>query len=112
VRYQGGSSDYQPMHHDDAYARNGGYPCAFSVGLLHVGTLASYATQWLGPANVRRLKARFLGLQWPGDRLTYEGRVVRLYDEAGGARVDLDLTCTRQTGERTLEVAMTFVAPA
>jgi acyl dehydratase len=112
VRYQGAASDDHPMHHDDNHARAGGYPCAFSVGLLHVGALASYATQWLAPANVRRLKARFLALQWPGDRLTYEGRIARLYEEAGERRVDLDLTCARQTGERTLDVAMTFVAPA
>ena len=111
VRYQGAASDDHPMHHDENHARNGGYPTNFSVGLLHVGALASYATTWLGPENVRRLKARFKGLQWPGDRLTYAGEVARKYQENGARKVDLALTCTRQTGEETLAVAMTFVAP-
>ncbi|MSP03228.1 MAG: hypothetical protein EXR07_19615 [Acetobacteraceae bacterium] len=111
VRYQGAGSDDNPMHHDDNHARNGGYPACFSVGLLHVGAIASYGTAWLGPANVRRLKARFLALQWPGDRLTYAGRVARVYDAGGERRVDADFTCTRQTGERTLDVTMAFVVP-
>ena len=75
VRYQGAAVDDHPMHHDENHARHGGYPTNFSVGLLHVGALASYATYWLGPENVRRLKARFMGIQWPGDRLTYDGTV-------------------------------------
>ena len=111
VRYQGAAVDDHPMHHDENHARHGGYPTNFSVGLLHVGALASYATYWLAPENVRRLKARFTGIQWPGDRLTYDGRVARLYQDAGGRKVDLALTCTRQTGEQTLAVSMTFVVP-
>ena len=52
-----------------------------------------------------------MGIQWPGDRLTYDGSVARLYQDAGGRKVDLALTCTRQTGEQTLAVSMTFVVP-
>ena len=44
VRYQGAAVDDHPMHHDESFAREGGYPTNFSIGLLHVATLASYAT--------------------------------------------------------------------
>jgi acyl dehydratase len=108
VRYQGAALDLQPMHHDDAYARRGGYPGCFSVGMLHVGALASYGCAWLGTARVRRLEARFEGLQWPGDRLTYAGAVERLGRRDGAIEVDLGLSCTRQTGERTIATTMTF----
>ena len=108
VRYQGAAVDDHPMHHDERFAREGGYPTNFSIGLLHVATLASYATQWLGPENVRRLQARFLGLHWPGDRLTYEGGVVSLRETDTGREVDVELTCRRQTSEQTLAVTMTF----
>ncbi len=108
VRYQGAAVDDHPMHHDESFARSGGYPTNFSIGLLHVATLASYATNWLGPENVRQLRARFLGIHWPGDRLTYEGTVLSLDDTADGRQAEIGLTCRRQTGEQTLDVTMIF----
>lgn len=108
VRYQGAAVDDHPMHHDESFARQGGYPTNFSIGLLHVATLASYATYWLGPENVRRLQARFLGLHWPGDRLTYEGNVLSHSEISTGRQVEVGLTCHRQSGEQTLDVSMTF----
>ena len=110
VRYQGAAVDDHPMHHDESFAREGGYPTNFSIGLLHVATLASYATGWLGPENLRRLRARFLGLHWPGDRLTYEGKVLSLSESSDGRQVEIGLTCRRQTGEQTLDVNMNFAA--
>ena len=111
VRYQGAAVDDHPMHHDESFARRGGYPTNFSIGLLHVSALASYATYWLGPENVRCLAARFLGMHWPGDRLTYEGRVESLTETAAGRLAEIRLTCKRQTGEQTLDVMMTFEMP-
>jgi len=108
VRYQGAALDLQPMHHDDAYARRGGYPGCFSVGMLHLGALASYGCAWLGATTVCRIEARFEGRQWPGDRLTYTGAVERLDRQDGTSTVDLALSCARQTGERTIAMTMTF----
>lgn len=48
VKYQGASGDFHPLHHDELYARETGFPSVFSVGMLQAGLLASYATDWLG----------------------------------------------------------------
>jgi acyl dehydratase len=112
LRYQGATNDYNLIHHDENHARSHGYPSVISVGLLHLGALMTYATNWLGPRNVRRIRARVLGIHWPGDRLRYSGTISRTYRDGDEDRVDLALGCWRHTGERTLEVSATFVAPA
>lgn len=111
VRYQGASGDFNPVHHDETFATGAGYPSVFSVGMLQAGVLATYATNWLGPENVRRFTVRFSEQVWPGDTLTCAGTVVKKYDDAGERKVDLELTCTRQTGGVAVEGSATFVVP-
>jgi acyl dehydratase len=111
VRYQGASGDFNPIHHDDPFAQRAGYPSVFSVGMLQAGILATYATDWLGAENVRRFGVRFSAQVWPGDTLTCSGTVVRTYDDQGESKVDLELTCVRQTGEVAVEGWATFVVP-
>ena len=40
VRYQGASGDFNPIHHDEEFAKAAGYPSVFSVGMLQAGILA------------------------------------------------------------------------
>ena len=99
VRYQGASGDFIPLHHDEVFARDAGFPTVFSVGMFQAGLLATYAVDWLGAENIRRYRARFSEQVWPDDLLTCEGVVTAIDDEPdGGRRVTVELTCTRQTG--------------
>lgn len=109
VRYQGASGDFNPIHHDDTYAQRVGYPTVFSVGMLQAGLLATFVTDALGPENVRRFGVRFSEQVWPGDTLTFGGTVLKKYEEGGDRKVDLELTCTRQTGGVAIEGWATFV---
>lgn len=111
VRYQGASGDMNPIHHDEEFARAAGFPTPFSVGMFQAGLLASWATDWLGPENVRNYRVRFKEQVWPGDVLTCSGSIAREYDEGGEHKVDLDLTCTRQAGGVALQAWATFVVP-
>jgi acyl dehydratase len=98
VRYQGASGDMNPIHHDTEFAKGAGFPSPFAVGMLQAGVLATYVTDWLGAASVRRFKVQFREQAWPGDVITYEGTVVAKREEEGHRLVDLELTATRQTG--------------
>jgi acyl dehydratase len=109
VRYQGASGDFMPVHHDERFATAAGYPTVFSVGMLQAGLLATTATDWLGPANIRRFKARFKEQVWPDDVLTCEGVITSVTAEAAGHRVVVVLTCTRQTGAVAVEATAEFV---
>jgi acyl dehydratase len=111
VRYQGASGDMNPIHHDETFARAAGYEAPLAVGMFQAGVLATWATAWLGPANVRRTKVRWREQVWPGDVLTCVGKVARRYEENGERKVDLELVCTRQTGGVAVQGWMTFVVP-
>lgn len=111
VRYQGASGDMNPIHHDQTYAEAAGYPSPFSVGMLQAGILGSYATDWLGAANIRSFRVRFKEQVWPDDVLTCEGRVLQQYERDGIEYVDVELDCTRQTGGVAASAWATFVVP-
>lgn len=98
VRYQGASGDFQPIHHDEPFARAAGYDAPLVVGMLPAGVVASWATAWLGAENVRRVRLRWREQMWPGDVLTCTGQVSRTFEQDGEARVEVELTGTRQTG--------------
>lgn len=70
VRYQGASGDFNPIHHDEEFARQSGAPTVFSVGMLQAGFLASYCTELFGAGNVLDFEVRFRDRVWPGDVLT------------------------------------------
>ena len=106
VKYAGASGDFNPIHHDDEFAQSAGYPTAFSVGMLQAGILASYATDWLGPRNVRKFGVQFREQVWPGDRLVCTGTVI---DRDETARtVDLELVVTRVGGGAAIKGSATF----
>ncbi|RNL62361.1 hypothetical protein EFK50_11325 [Nocardioides marmoriginsengisoli] len=98
VRYQGASGDFNPVHHDDDFARSGGMPGAFSVGMLQAGLLATYCTDLFGATAVRRFAVRFAEQVWPGDVLTCAGVVREVRDEAGARVAELDLAISRADG--------------
>jgi acyl dehydratase len=99
VRYQGASGDFNPIHHDEVFARSAGYPAPLSLGMLQAGLLATWATGWLGADRVRRFRVRFAEQVWPGDTVTCSGTVTREYTVDGQALVDVELRCTTQHGK-------------
>jgi acyl dehydratase len=108
VRYQGASGDFNPIHHDETFAKSAGFDTVFSVGMLQAGLLATYCTDLLGPANVRRFKVQFREQVWPDDTLTAKGRVVRVYEADEEPRLDVELVMARQTGGVAIKAEATF----
>jgi acyl dehydratase len=108
VRYQGASGDFNPIHHDEEFARAAGFDTVFSVGMLQAGLLATYCTDLLGPPNVRRFKVQFREQVWPGDRLVASARVTQVYEADEEPRIDLDLTMTREGGGVAITGMATF----
>jgi acyl dehydratase len=111
VRYQGASGDFNPIHHDEEYAKSAGFTSVFSVGMLQAGILGSYVTDWLGADNVRRFTVQFREQVWPGDTLTCTGEVTKRYEDGGERKVDLALSCTRPDGGTAIKGWATFVVP-
>lgn len=99
VRYAGASGDFNPLHHDAAYAEAAGLPKIMAHGMLSAGLLASFVTRWFGAESVRRYRVRFREKVFVGDTLTAEGRVIgSLEGPEGEARWSLELALLRQDG--------------
>lgn len=102
VRYAGVSGDFTPIHHDEPLAQSVGLPGVFAMGMMHAGMLAHLVADWLGLANVRRYRVRFEERLWPGDALTFSGRLVAVHRDNGVERVEVEVSCHNQDGKRAL----------
>ena len=112
VRYAGASGDFNPIHHDETFARAAGNPTVFGHGMLTAGLVARCITDFVGAGNLRRYKVRFATRVWPGDTITCAGRVTRRYEEAGESRIDGEVTATTQRGETAVSGTFTAAVPA
>jgi acyl dehydratase len=111
VRYAGASGDFNPIHHDEEFARAAGNPTVFGHGMLTAGFVARCITAFVGSDGLRRFKVRFATRVWPGDTITCQGRVTRRYEEAGEGRIDGEVTATTQKGETAVVGSFTAALP-
>ena len=101
--YGPAAGDPNPMHVDDEFAKNAGYPGVFAHGMLSMGYLGEFLHKAAGGvANVRKFRARFAKLTWPGDVVSCKGTVTSVRDEGGTKLVDCDIWTETQSGERKI----------
>ena len=111
VRYAGASGDFNPIHHDEEFARAAGNPTVFGHGMLTAGFVARCVTDFVGPENLRRYKVRFATRVWPGDTITCTGTVTRVYEADGEQRIDGEVVATTQKGETAVTGVFTAALP-
>jgi acyl dehydratase len=69
VRFAGAAGDFNPIHHDEEFARAAGQPSVFAMGQLTAAILADAVAGWFGDEHVTGFGVRFRDKVWPGDRL-------------------------------------------
>jgi acyl dehydratase len=112
VRYAGASGDFNPIHHDEEFAKMAGNPTVFGHGMLTAGFVGRCVTDFVGVENLRRFKVRFATRVWPGDTITCTGTVTRVYEEAGERRIDGEVTAKTQRGETAVTGSFTAALAA
>lgn len=81
-------------------------------GPNNMGYVIDMLTGWSGgPSNFRRLKVRFLGSVFAGDRLVAGGRVTGVRPGASGQLVDCDVWLARNGSEAVLAGTATVLIP-
>ncbi|MGN6127609.1 MAG: MaoC/PaaZ C-terminal domain-containing protein, partial [Humibacter sp.] len=70
VRYAGAGGDFNPIHHDEAFAQAAGYPSVFAHGLYTAGLAGAALAEAVGPLTLRRFAVRYVGQVWPGDTIS------------------------------------------
>ena len=101
--YCGGSGGHNPDHFDIDFAKKFGFKDVFAHGMLSMAFLGRLATSWVPQKQVRVLGTRFTSITWVGDVITVTGKVVGKREENGETLVDLEVKCTNQNGQSTLE---------
>ena len=106
VQYAGASGDFNRIHYDEPFAKEGGFPSVIAHGMLSMGFFGQLVADWAGgPEHVVRLAARFKAVTFPGDRITVGGEVVARDADAG--TVELKLVAKKPDGTVTLEGSAT-----
>ena len=111
-QYGPAAGDPNPMHVDDEFAKNAGYPGVFAHGMLSMGYLGEFLHRAAGGvANVRKFRARFTKLTWPGDVVSCKGVVTAVRDEPSARVVECDVWTETQTGERKVTGSAVLALP-
>ncbi len=96
TRYADASGDQNPLHQDDAFAGAVGFPGVIAHGMLTMGILASCLTAWLGEAAaLKRMRAPFRAVVFPGDTIVAGGRVRAKDPETGRVTLEVWVTVER-----------------
>ncbi|NYD57605.1 acyl dehydratase [Nocardioides marinisabuli] len=101
VRYQGASGDFNPLHHDPAFAAAAGYDRPVAVGMHLAGLMSTWLTGWCDPDDVRRFAVRFRAPVLVGDAVRVGGEVVERRWAEDGERLVVSLWCRRVDDEAT-----------
>ena len=104
------SGDHNPIHVDIDFAKKFGFKDVFAHGMLSMGFLGRLVTSYAPRDRVRKLGTRFTSITWPGDVITLSGKVVRKREENGEKLIDLEVKCTNQNGQDTLQGHATVAA--
>lgn len=96
VKYAAASWDFNPVHHDEVFAKQARSGGIITHGMMIFAYLGRVATDFLGTPNLSKLNARFMNVTRPGDTLTLGGKVESV---ANDGAVVLQLWARNQNGE-------------
>lgn len=113
VEWAGASGDFYPIHYDKDFALSQGLPGVIVHGPLKYQWLVQLITDWLGQSGtIRRLKAEYRDMDFPGDIIACRGRVIHKYSKNGGYFVDCEVWIENQRGVTTTRGIATVGLPS
>jgi len=98
VKYAGAGGDFNPIHHDEAWAVSIGLPSVFAMGLFQGGLSSRLASDWIGLANLKNFGTRFRSQVWPGEVLKIQGELTEVEPGPDGVAVKAKIMVTNEDG--------------
>jgi len=113
VMWAGAVGDYQPIHYDKDFARSRGLSGVIVHGQLVGAFLGQLVTDWMGEkGTLRKLSCSYKGMNYPGEVITFKGKVTKKYVEDGQHFVDCRLWAENARGEKTASGMAIVVLPS
>ncbi len=91
------------IHTDESWAHAKGFRTTLAQGMMSTAYASGMMTRFLGAGFLKggTLSMSFIKPVYAGDRLTVHGRVTATRPEGAGTRVDVEVWCQNQHGEKT-----------
>ena len=112
VKYAGASGDFNPLHVDETYATEAGYPTVFGHGMFTAGLASRLVVDWFGLDSIDRFRVRFTDQVWPGDTLTVTGEIVECESAGEQVHVECEFAVENQDSDVVLTGDSTVTLPA
>ena len=113
VMWAGASGDYNPIHYDKDFAQGRGLPGVIVHGQLIGAFLGQLMTDWIGEqGSLRKLSCNYKGMNYPGEALTFKGKVTKKYVENEHHYVECRLRAENSKGEKTASGMAIVILPS
>jgi acyl dehydratase len=111
--WAGAVGDYQPIHYDRDFAQSRGLSGVIVHGQLVGAFLGQLMTDWIGEQGIlKKLSCSYKGMNYPGETLTFKGKVAKKYVEDGQHCVDCSLWAENTKGEKTASGMAIVILPS
>ena len=122
VRYAGASGDFNPLHHDETFAKMIGLNSVIAHGMLIMAIVGEAITAWVENKYLRKLSVRFSSMTEPVNwndventkkraTITVSGKVVKKYEENGEKRIQCNIVAKDELGSRKLDGVFIVALP-
>lgn len=113
VMWAGAVGDYQPIHYDKDFAQSRGLDSVIVHGQLVGAFLGQLMTNWIGEQGIlRKLSCNYKDMNYPGEILTFRGRVTKKYVEDEEHCVECSLWAENPKREKTASGMAVVVLPS
>jgi acyl dehydratase len=103
VMWAGASGDYNAIHYDKDHALHRGLPGIIVHGQLVGAFLGQMLTDWAGDkGNLKKLSLSYKGMNFPGEILICQGKIVKKYFEDNQHLITLRIWVENPRSEKTL----------
>ena len=113
VRYAGASGDFNPLHHDETFAKAIGLNTVITHGMFIMGIAGEAVTSWIDNKYLKKFSVHFLSMTQPADlddfentkgraTITVIGKVAEKYEENGEKRIRCEIIAQDAQGSRKL----------
>ena len=111
VRYAGASGDFNPLHTDPEVGKRIGTGGIIAHGMLIMGFLGQFLSDYVGPAAIRKFNVRFKGMTRIDDVITCTGTITEKSEVDGEGRISGKIQAADQNGDVKVAGSFTAVLP-